>query len=338
MIKSRIQIKHAVVAMAALVSMTPVLQASDSAIEVTSSVDEISVSNSQQSGGETNTNSGFSNNSDYQSLLNFAKNLEVDVQTRFNEIRSELLDERASYINLWLTVIGLFLGIFAVVVPIVGFIGFKKFREIEVEGEASVKSANEAVKTANQHLLQAEDLLQNIQNIDKKATDLFKGMHAMSVAANPTEATRTVKNVQDDPYASLIDKAIADAVSLQQQNKQEDAIEKWRAIAQIVEVSDHELAARAWFSIGYLSPAENLSNKIYSYDRAIQFKPNFFEAYGNRGVAKAELGRHEEALTDFDKAIELNPDSADAYTNVGLPTLSWGDMKMPSPTLIKRSN
>ena len=128
--------------MAALVPMTAFPQASESAIEVTSSVTEISVSNPQQSSGENNTNSGFSNNSEFQTLLNTVTNIEVGVQTRFNEIRSELLDERASYIDLWLTVMGLFLGLFAVVVPIAGFMGYKKFREIEAEGEASVKSAN----------------------------------------------------------------------------------------------------------------------------------------------------------------------------------------------------
>ena len=306
--------------MAALVSMTPVLQASDRAIEVTSSVADISVSNSQQSSGEANTNSGFSNNSDYQSLLNLATNLEVDVQTRFNEIRSELLDERASYIDLWLTVIGLFLGLFAVVVPIAGIMGFRRFREIEKETKTSAESAAAAAATA-------EHDLQEIRKKSDTATDLLKGIDAKSAAENPMEATRTVKNVQDDPYASLIDKAIADAVSLQQQNKQEDAIEKWRAIAQITEGSDNAVAARAWFSVGYLSSAEDVGNTISSYDRVIQLKPNFFEAYVNRGIAKAELGRHEDALVDYDKAIELNPDRAGAYFNRGITKAKLGRQK-----------
>ena len=178
MIKSRIQIKHVVVAMAALVPMIAFSQAIESTIEVTSSVAEISVSNPQQSSDENNTNSGLSKNSDFQTLPNVATNWEVEVQTRFNEIRSELLDERASYFNLSLTVIGLFLGLFSVVVAMVGFMGFKKFREIETEGKASVKIVSDVVKTAKQHLLQAEHLLQDIEKINEKATDMFKGMHA----------------------------------------------------------------------------------------------------------------------------------------------------------------
>ena len=40
-------------------------------------------------------------------------------------------------------------------------------------------------------------------------------------------------------------------------------------------------------------------------------------AYTNRGNAKTNLGRHQEASTDYDKAIELNPNNAKAYYNRG---------------------
>ncbi len=311
MIKSRIQIRLAVVAMAALVSMTAFLQASEIAIEVTSSDVELSASNPQQSSGENNTNSGFSKNSDFQTLPNVATNLEIEVQTRFNEIRSELLDERSSYIDLWLTVIGLFLGLFTVVVPIAAFMGFRRFREIEKEAKASAKSAATTAATAEHHL-------QEIKKKSDTATDLVKDIHAKSVAENPSEATQTVKNVQDDPSASLIDKAIANAISLQQQNKQEDAIEKWRAIAQITEGSDNALAARAWISVGFLISDEDVASKLSSYDRAIQLKPDMAVAYSNRGNVKHRLNRHADAIADFDKAIQLDPDRAEFYYNRGI--------------------
>ena len=43
------------------------------------------------------------------------------------------------------------------------------------------------------------------------------------------------------------------------------------------------------------------------YDRAITLNPILADAYNNRGTAKRNLGRHEEALVDYDRAITLNP-------------------------------
>ena len=297
--------------MAALVPMTVFSQASDSAIEVTSSDAEIAAGNTQQSGGKDNTNSGYSENADFQTLLNTAANFEVGVQARFNEIRRELLDERASLIDWWLAVIAIVLTFFGVVVAIAGFVGFKKFREIEKEAKASAKIVTDAADVAEHHL-------QEIQKKGDEATRMVQKLHAISADANPKETSRTVARIQDNPDASLIDRAVANALSLQQRGKQEDAIEKWRAIAQISEESDNELAARAWGSVGFLSPDEDLANKISSYDRAIQLKPNFYGAYLNRGNAKAELGRHEEAFDDFDMAVQLKPDMADTYFNRGI--------------------
>ena len=88
-------------------------------------------------------------------------------------------------------------------------------------------------------------------------------------------------------------------------------MEKWSAIIQIAEDSDNELAARAWFSIGYSILDENVTKIISSYDRAIQSKPDFFRAYVNRGNLKGILGRDEDAIADLDKAIQLKPDMAE---------------------------
>lgn len=47
---------------------------------------------------------------------------------------------------------------------------------------------------------------------------------------------------------------------------------------------------------------------IVDYDEAIRLKPEFPEAYNNRGVAKRDLGQYQEAIADYDKAIELKPE------------------------------
>ncbi len=62
----------------------------------------------------------------------------------------------------------------------------------------------------------------------------------------------------------------------------------------------------------------NLGNAFYmelkieealeSYNKSIEIKPDYQDAWYNKGVALADLGRHEEAIKALDKAIEIKPD------------------------------
>ena len=262
---------------------------------------------------------------------------EVEIDRRFNELRRELLDDREKTIDWWLTIIVIFLTFLAIIIPIAavigGLFGFKKFNEIKEE--------------AQRHL-------EDIKKSRDKADSLAKGMTAENAGANPQKTIEIVENIQQNPEASPIDRVVAIALSLQQQNRTDEAIEKWRAVALIAEESDNDLAARAWFSVGYLhsnkdktdfnavisafgkalSLKPDYSDAYYNrgvtygelgqneaaladYDEAIRLKPNFTEAYNNRGVTKVHLGQNETALTDYDKALLLKPDYADAYNNRG---------------------
>lgn len=73
----------------------------------------------------------------------------------------------------------------------------------------------------------------------------------------------------------------------------------------------HNLAGAAYAGTGRLVEA------IGCYDRAITFRPDFAEAWSNRGIALQTLGRVEDALDSHDTAIRLRPDQAAAWSNRG---------------------
>ncbi len=52
-----------------------------------------------------------------------------------------------------------------------------------------------------------------------------------------------------------------------------------------------------------------------SYDKAIEIKPDYHEAWSNRGNSLDDLGRKEEAIVPYEKAIEIKPDYANAFYN-----------------------
>ena len=66
----------------------------------------------------------------------------------------------------------------------------------------------------------------------------------------------------------------------------------------------------------------NLDGAIESYNKAIKLKPDYAEAYNNRGTAWEGKKEYDKALKDYDKAIELEPNYAVAYYNRGN---TWGE-------------
>jgi len=47
---------------------------------------------------------------------------------------------------------------------------------------------------------------------------------------------------------------------------------------------------------------------IASFDKTLQLKPDYHEAWVDRGVVLGILLRHEEAFTSFDRAVQFQPD------------------------------
>ena len=60
---------------------------------------------------------------------------------------------------------------------------------------------------------------------------------------------------------------------------------------------------------------DSYEKAITHYTHALELNPNFADAYNNRGVVKANLGRYEEAIADFDTAVHINPQDVDPYYN-----------------------
>ncbi len=74
----------------------------------------------------------------------------------------------------------------------------------------------------------------------------------------------------------------------------------------------------AWYNRGiFLRSLERFEDAIASYDRALQYKPDFHEAWLNRGFALNTLGRFEEAITSYDRALQYEPDFHEAWLNRG---------------------
>ncbi|MYD06879.1 MAG: tetratricopeptide repeat protein, partial [Acidimicrobiaceae bacterium] len=245
----------------------------------------------------------------------------TDIETArlYNEFRSKFLDGRARRVDWWLEATAIFLTLIGVAAAILGYFGFRRLDGIESQARKNMEESEKHAKEAQRYQEEAQRDLEKIKdeaqrNLEEikarrgEADSLVEGMNAKVAGSDPDKASEVVENVQQNPDSSLIERAVAAALSLQQQNRIEEAIEKWRSIANITEGIDDERAALAWFSIGYLVPSKDVDDddferEIEAYDKAIQLAPNLVEAYYNRGIVKRDLGQYEAAIADFDAAI-----------------------------------
>ena len=93
------------------------------------------------------------------------------------------------------------------------------------------------------------------------------------------------------------------------------------------ELSDSELAAHGFFSIGCLLWEGGKAEKALSaYNTAIRLQPDYAEVYNNRGNIKSGLGSHDAALDNYNEAIRLNPNFMNAYINRGIVQLGLNNI------------
>jgi superkiller protein 3 len=75
----------------------------------------------------------------------------------------------------------------------------------------------------------------------------------------------------------------------------------------------------AWKNRGYaLGNLGRLEDAIASFEKALEIKPDYHEAWKNRGIALGNLGRLEAAIASFEKALEIKPDYHEAWINRGI--------------------
>ena len=79
-----------------------------------------------------------------------------------------------------------------------------------------------------------------------------------------------------------------------------------------------------------LKELNQLDAAVASYDKAIALKPDYAEAYSNRGNALKELKKLDAAVASYDKAIVLKPDSDYLFgmkLHIKMQLCDWQDFK-----------
>jgi tetratricopeptide (TPR) repeat protein len=105
---------------------------------------------------------------------------------------------------------------------------------------------------------------------------------------------------------------------------QQAATQQKGAAARAPRVAKNELTAQQWFERGV--NATEPDEEIRFYSEAIRLKPDYAEAFNNRGIARKAKGDLDGAIADFNQAIRLQPDCAETFCVRGLARDAKGDL------------
>ena len=288
--------------------------------------------------GESAAASGAAVSLDQATALNAAQ-----IERLTLEVRGQYLDDRAESITWWLMAaaislafITVFVTALGIIIVIAGFFGYQQFRDIlndargyTADAQHSAAQAQQVAEGAASTAGEAERLadvaterVERIEETRERAQQEFEKLR--NITAEEAATSRDLQDLANRVDAMIglnpSDHTIAEAIRLQSVGDSAAAIEKWQAIAIIMEGIDDERAARAWFSVGFLhTKAESKDYKaaISAFDKSIALKQGFVQAYNNRGVAKSELECDKDAIKDYDIAIGLDDTYSVAYINRG---------------------
>ena len=230
-------------------------------------------------------------------LANREAVISVEMSRLFNELRSEVLDDKSTELNRWLAFIAIVLTVFAIIIPVFGFLGYKKFERYEEDAKRYL----DVIKGHEKKALASVDGMRGADNTSIERGDTSK------------EHSAKIREITDDTKKTLPEKATTGTKSFQQDGGIKNEIKYWQAIAKEKEINNPKVAADTWFLVGFLYQLEDptttnqLSNKnaLEAYTNTIRLNPNHAASYFNRGNVNANLGDHENALKDYDCSIKI---------------------------------
>ena len=127
------------------------------------------------------------------------------------------------------------------------------------------------------------------------------------------EITTKLNAASADAKASK--KALTDVENLKEDiTRIKQAIEESEKAAK---KSADEAMANKLFTEAISMHEKDALSAIKLYSQAIEYNPNYSDAYNNRGNLKKELGDIDGAMADYNKAIELDPNSDLCLSNRG---------------------
>jgi len=220
------------------------------------------------------------------------KNTQEPDENKFLAHSEKSLDKSIGILNIVATSMGVLVGLIAIVFALaaaLGFFEYRRWKSLRKDAEKyrniakdSAEQAQKLVEDARPFIVGTKDMIRKTEDELNQIRDKFK---TPPLTETPSEDLKK----KLDEYGKKIELLEAFGMPLKPEDYFNHGIDLYYK-------GKYELALEA-------------------FNKAIKLKPDYAEAWVDKGAALGELGRIDEALKAFNKAIELNPNFAEAWYN-----------------------
>lgn len=255
-------------------------------------------------------------------LVNHQKVQKDEFRKEF-EVLKEDIYYHSSYIDKWLSVIGILLSFFGLVIPIAGFfVGKKLFNDIEkqkteTETELKLFIENQKNKFEEFKIEQESKINQLLMDSKSKHEEIVQIRNNVEFNSeiiidteNPNNdielaSSFEVSNILNQIFLSLSNKDFNQAILIGKELLTKDISinEKYHALFML---------SNAYFFL------QDFKNAEETVKNAIKIRENDYKSWFNLGLIFSKRGSFEEAINAFQKAQGLNPSDPNPIANQAL--------------------
>lgn len=243
-----------------------------------------------------------------------------------NPESTAVTEKSPQYIDDAIGLLELVVGIFALVVAILGLFGFleiRKWKEQRKEFQEQINSAEQKIKDFDNKINEAKQKVEDAENMAKEAERQAEKSKKLATEIEnifkriiiSKEQIERIRIEAQEKMSGVVLPPITEEPSEEIKSKLDEFAER----IEILETVGVNLNAEDFFKIAknyYYK--ENYKESLQAIDKSIKINPKNASAWTGKGAALERLNRPEVALEAYDEAIKLEPDYALARYNKGI--------------------
>ena len=217
------------------------------------------------------------------------------------------LDSSIGILNIVATLMSVLVGLITIVIALATALGFFEYRR----WKSLRKDAEKHVKEIEELEVITKPIVERIKKIEEEANQYRANIGTSSLTETPSEDLKK----KLDEYGKKIELLEAFGMPLKPEDYFNHGIDLYykgkyelalKAFDKTIELKPD--FADAWSIKGtVLGQLGKYADALQAINKAIELKPAFAEAWYNKGIILGKLGRYNEGLQAINKAIELNP-------------------------------